>query len=80
MKNLHIIIFLLLVVQTIHSQKRISDSEVSELKAKIENEIVDLRNQQDTADYSSINDKQLCIEFSTDTYRIDTLMARMIAT
>lgn len=78
MKNLHIIIFLLLVVQTIHAQKKISDSDVSELKAKIENEIVDLRKQQDTADYFSINDKQLCIEFNIDTYRIDTLMVRMI--
>ncbi len=78
MKTLHIFIFLLLVVQTIYSQKSISDSDLSVLKAKIENEIADLSKRLDAEDYTSINDKQLCIDFNIDTYRIDTLMARMI--
>jgi len=48
------------------------------MKTKIENEIVEFKKQIDTEDYSYINDKQLCMDFRIETYRIDTLIARMM--
>lgn len=78
MKYLQILIVLFLVVQTTHSQKRISDSDIAVMKAKIENEVADLRKQSDTDIYTSAYEKQMNIDFMIDTYRIDTLMARMI--
>lgn len=78
MKNLHIFIFLFLVVQSTLSQNRISDTDISAIKANIENEISDLSKRLATEDYSSLNEKQLSIDFNIDTYRIDTLMARII--
>lgn len=66
MKNLQIFIFLFPVTQTIHSQKRISDSDMYLMKAKIENEITDLSKRPDSKDYSSINDQQQCIDFNSN--------------
>lgn len=66
MKNLQIFFFLIPMTQTIHSQKRISDSDMSLMKAKIENEIADLSKRPDSEDYSSINDQQLCINFNSN--------------
>lgn len=78
MKKLQIFILLFLLVQFTHSQKKISESDLVAIKAKIENEISDLRKRFDTKDYFNANEKQLTIDFNVDTYRIDTLMARKI--
>jgi hypothetical protein len=52
MKYIRIFIIFFIVGQSTFSQKRISDSELSDMKTKIENEIVEFKKQIDTEDYS----------------------------
>lgn len=77
MKSLKILIVLFLMSQLAFSQVSISDSRLSEIKLKIENEISDLKKQLDTNDDSDLN-KQRSIDFRLETYRIDTLLHRRI--
>jgi uncharacterized protein YecT (DUF1311 family) len=80
MKYFRWILALILITQIGFSQtpKQISNSELTSLEQEINKEILKLRQELENKKYFNEYDKQLTIDFKTDTFRIGKLLERRL--